>query len=226
MPKYRSIPLKLKLELFPPSTETPWSYPACQPLEDEHLQPSLYVRSGSHQDAVGRIWSACGVSVHFPVLYLTAGQLGLHSLRCARRAPRRPYPWWCWGFSLVSVGVWRDAGRSRARDLIRQFCLAFWRRFFSVYIVRSRLECFALIVCFFFASRSLSCATAPPPPFRNIDATYKYWNKRTTSLTPAETALNRDTDPCCQVKGNIETGVYLAAIWAVSSHSITGLRGA
>lgn len=30
--------------------------------------------------------------------------------------------------------------------------------------------------------RSLSESTAPPPPFRNIDATKKYWNKRNNFL--------------------------------------------
>lgn len=42
------------------------------------------------------------------------------------------------------------------------------------------LRCFFL----FFSplSQSLSVSTAPPPPFRNIDATKKYWNKRNNFL--------------------------------------------
>lgn len=37
-------------------------------------------------------------------------------------------------------------------------------------------------VFFLSLSRSLSVSTAPPPPFRNIDATKKYWNKRNNFL--------------------------------------------
>lgn len=97
--------------------ETPGSSPACQPLAHETF--SLYIDSMSHHDAVGRVWSALGVSLHFPVLYL----LGSYRTPVSAAHGERPvaylsYPWRRGVCSLVSVGVWMGAGRLRTRDLI------------------------------------------------------------------------------------------------------------